>query len=129
MKRSNNLSNNLKALQKARHVTQAEFAQELDMPKSTLQSVMLDGNTTLDTLIHLADALNVTLDDLVFETDLSGREGLIGSLLVSADWYAGQSAERQELLRYHIGGIMKLLTREEVLDTVNDVRRKHDGDL
>ena len=129
MKRTNNLSNNLRAFQKARHVTQTEFAQKLDVPKSTLQSVMLDGNTTLDTLIHLADALNVTLDELVFKSDLPERDRVLEALLVSAEWYANQSPERQRRLRYHIGGIMELLTREEVLDTVNDVERKHDGDL
>ena len=129
MKRNNNLSNNLRAFQKARHVTQAEFAQALDVPKSTLQSVMLDGNTTLDTLIHLADALNVTLDELVFEADLPGREGVMRSLLISADWYANLSPEQQKMLCYHLGGLIKLLTRDEVPDTVNDVGHKHDSDL
>lgn len=128
MKRTNNLSNNLKAFQKARHITQTEFAQALDMPKSTLQAVMLDGNTTLDTLIHLADALDVSLDELVFSADLPEKYGMIQWLLDGVGWYAALSAERQEGLRYHILGILELLTRDGVLHTVNDVRHKCSGD-
>ena len=128
VKRKNNLSNNLKAFQKARHITQTEFAQALNMPKSTLQAVMLDGNTTLETLIHLADALDVSLDELVFSTDVPKKEGVLRWLLAGLSWYASQSPERQELLLGHIKGILELLTRDEVLHTVNDARRECDGD-
>lgn len=132
MQRKNNLSKNLKTLQKVRHITQAEFARELDMPKSTLQTVMMDGNTSLDTLIHIANALNISLDELVFGERPSEREWLIGALFNCIGWFAGQSAERQKKLHYHIDGLMNLLTREEVLafmDTVDDVRRKLNGDI
>lgn len=128
MKRNNNLSNNLRALQKARRVTQSEFAQALDMPKSTLQAVMLDGNTTLDTLIHLADALGVSLDELVFAEDLPERDGVVHWLLDGVRWYADQPADRQEQLRFHIEGILKILTRDGVWHTVNDVGQKYGGD-
>ena len=127
MKRRNNLSNNLKAFQKARHITQTEFAQALDLPKSTLQAVMLDGNTTLETLIHMANALDVTLDELVFDSCLAEKEGMIRWLLTGASWYAEQTAEGQEQLRYHIRGILELLKRDGVLEAVTDAEHKRDG--
>ena len=127
MKRRNNLSINLKAFQKARHITQTEFAQALDLPKSTLQAVMLDGNTTLETLIHMANALDVTLDELVFDSCLPEKEGMIRWLLTGANWYAEQPAEGQEQLRYHIRSILELLTRDEALDAVTDAEHKCDG--
>ena len=132
MKRGNHLSENLKAFQKARQITQAEFARELDVPKSTLQTVMDSGNTTLDTLINISENLNVSLDELVFGAELSNRERLVEALLRSLGWFTEQPADRQTALCYHINNILNLLTREEVLeilDTVNDVRHKCDGDL
>lgn len=132
MKRRNNLSSNLKTFQRARHITQAEFARELDIPKSTLQTVMLSGNATLDTLINIASSLNISLDELVFGEGQTSREGLIETLLNSMSWFAGQPTARQKTLRYHFNGLLNTLTREEVLEilnTVNDVRRKCDGDL
>ena len=132
MTRKNNLSNNLKAFQRARHITQAEFARELDVPKSTLQTVMLNGNTTLDTLISLADKLNVSLDELVFGDGRTDRERLIKAMLDSGGWFEGQTPDRQDSLCYHVNGLLDILTREEVLyilNTVNDVRCKHIGDI
>ena len=38
----------------------------MGIPKSTVQAIMMDGNTTVDTLIRMANALNISLDDLVF---------------------------------------------------------------
>ncbi len=132
MKRKNNLSDNLRAVQKARHVTQAEFARMLDMPKSTLQTVMDSGNTTLDTLINIAANLNVSLDELVFGAEQSGRQWLVEAMIHSVSWFTQQPAERQKLLCYHLNSLLDILTCEEVLeilDTVHDVRRKCGGDL
>ena len=132
MKRKNLLSDNLRAFQRARHITQAEFARELDVPKSTLQTVMESGNTTLDTLINISERLNISLDELVFGTELPNRERLVEALLHSLSWFAEQPAARQKALCYHFNSILNILTREEaleILDTVNDVRKKYCGDL
>ena len=132
VKRKNHLASNLKAFQRARHITQAEFARELDVPKSTLQTVMDSGNTTLETLINISESLNVSLDELVFGAEMSNRERLVEALLRSISWFTEQPADRQKELCYHINSILNILTREEVLeilDTVNDVRLKYDGDL
>ena len=66
MERNNHLSENLKAYQRAKKKSLAEFSQELGVARSTVQSVMTDGNTTVDTLVRMANALHVSLDDLVF---------------------------------------------------------------
>ena len=132
MKRKNDLSNNLKAVQKALHVTQAEFARMLDIPKSTLQTVMESGNTTLDTLINIAVKLDVSLDELVFGAEPFDKQWLVGAMIHGVSWFTEQPPERQKLLCYHLNSLLDILTREEVLeilDTVNDVRRKFGGDL
>ena len=73
MEPSNNLSKNLKAYQNALGMSQKEFAAHLNVPRSTIQSVMSNnGNTTVDTLIRLSVSLPFSLDDLVFG-DISGE--------------------------------------------------------
>ena len=43
MKRDNHLSDNLKVYQRERGKTLSEFSREIGIAKSTLQSVMVDG--------------------------------------------------------------------------------------
>ena len=66
MDRTNQLAQRLHELQFDRRMTQAQFSREIGLPRSTLQSIMTDGNTTVDTLIRIANALEVSLDELVF---------------------------------------------------------------
>lgn len=109
MERSNNLSNNLKAFQRAQNRSLTEFPRLLGVPKSTLQSVMLDGNTTLDTLIYLADALGVTLDQLVFGADLDETIGCTQWLLSGASWFAKLPPQQQKKLHAYIDAILDLI--------------------
>ena len=62
----NNLSKNLRDFQTEMRKTLMEFSKEPGIAKSTVQSAMEGGNTTLDTAIRMAEQLGVTLDDLVF---------------------------------------------------------------
>ena len=113
VERVNNLSTNLKTLQEGRGQNLTEFSRELCIPKSTLQSVMTDGNTTLDTLIRIANALNTSLDELVFsEMDVEQKDRLL-SLLDGLDWYLILPEGRQEQLCYHLREIQKLMVAEK----------------
>lgn len=112
MKRSNNLSQNLEVLRRAKGVTQTEFAQILGVPKSTLQTVMLDGNTTLDTLIRIADGLGVTLDELVFDKSMSQRSGLASWLMNGLARFSELEPDAQGKLQHDISEILDLLSRQ-----------------
>ncbi len=70
MKRINNLASNLKAYKKANQLTWVEMSEQFGISKSTLQSAMIDGNTTVDTLVRIANATQQSLDELVFSTRL-----------------------------------------------------------
>ena len=73
MEPNNNLSKNLKAYQHSLGMSQKQFAAHLNVPRSTIQSVMAnDGNTTVDTLIRISVSLPFSLDDLLFG-DISGE--------------------------------------------------------
>ena len=66
MEPNNNLAKNLKAYQHSLGMSQKEFAAHLNVPRSTIQSVMAkNGNTTVDTLIRISVSLPFSLDDLV----------------------------------------------------------------
>lgn len=117
MSKRSNLSENLRAFQQQRCITQAEFAQAMNVPKSTLQAIMLGGNTTLETLIRLADALNITLDTLVFDENLPQKIGVIGWLLTGVSWYEALPEENKEKLQYHLGEIMELLRCKDKCDS------------
>ena len=74
MESINNLSKNLKVYQNKLGMTQNEFASYLNIPRSTIQSVMAkNGNTTVDTLIRISASLPFSLDVLVLG-DLSTDE-------------------------------------------------------
>ena len=109
MERSNHLSKNLKAFQQERGKAQAEFSEELGIPKSTVQAIMVDGNTTVDTLIRMANALNVSLDDLVFGELPLKKMYDVQRFLCDVGWFMKLNAEKQGKFRYHLGGLLKLL--------------------
>ena len=59
-----NLGINLRNLRKARGLSMMELSSELDIPKSTLQSIMDGGQTTLYTAMHISRKLRIPLDTL-----------------------------------------------------------------
>ena len=103
MKRSNHLSKNLKVFQQERGKTQAEFSEELGIPKSTVQAIKVDGNTTVDTLIRMANALNVSLVDLLFGELPLKKIHDVQRFLCDVGWFMKLNAEKQEKFRYHLG--------------------------
>lgn len=54
MGREHNLSELLSKLQKGANKSQAEFAKELGIPKSTFGAILRTGNTTVDTLLRIS---------------------------------------------------------------------------
>ena len=109
MEKQNHLSENLKAYQLAQGKSVAEMSKELGIAKSTVQSVMADGNTTLDTLIRLAGAMHMSLDELVFGERPAKQFCDIRFFLAQVGWYAGLPAEKQEKFLYHLFEMLRLL--------------------
>ena len=108
MDRTNQLAQRLHELQFDRRMTQAQFSREIGLPRSTLQSIMTDGNTTVDTLIRIANALEVSLDELVFGSPppLPARER---QLLHAFEQYSKLSVGEREGFMLHFHAIMDLL--------------------
>ena len=112
MERNNDLSKNLKAYQAACGKSLAEFSLDLGIPRSTLQSLLIDGNTTVDTLVRMANSLDVSLEELVFGDIPVKQVRDIRRVLHEIGWFMKLSAEKQELFRYHFGELLRLMEYE-----------------
>lgn len=80
--------NNLQALKEERGLSLTGFSQLLDMSRSTLQAVMSDGQTTLDTACRIANALQLPLSTLTGGELLPDKAEVLHSILVVVDWYS-----------------------------------------
>lgn len=58
-------SRNLENIRKESGKSIVEFSEELGIPKSTMQPILKTGNTTLNTAVSIASALDVSLDELI----------------------------------------------------------------
>ena len=113
VKRQNYLSENLRAYQKMKGCTQAEFSAELGVPTSTLQTVLYSGNTTLDTLLHLAEALDVSLDELVCCRQNPQGYAWFRQMMQGFGWYVEMDEERQNAVWYHVCQLIQLVKTNE----------------
>lgn len=98
---------NLEAIRKINCQSIAEFAKAADIPKSTLQSIRINGHTTLDTAIRISSALNLPLDSLAGDSRLAEKTGLVQYMLQSVDWFQALSGEEQEEVLFHFQKILE----------------------
>lgn len=84
MEKLKRFAQNLDNIKTRNNKSLTEFAQEIGIAKSTVQSILKDGNTTLDTAIRISTALGISLDDLLNEDiddiENDGGETKAGSL-------------------------------------------------
>lgn len=84
MEKLKRFAQNLDNIKTRNNKSLTEFAQEIGIAKSTVQSILKDGNTTLDTAIRISTALGISLDDLLNEDiddiENGGGETKAGSL-------------------------------------------------
>lgn len=102
---------NLEAIREINGQSIAEFAQEAGVPKSTLQSVRISGNTTLDTAIRISDGLDLPLDSLTGDEQLAEKIDIIRYLLQSIDWFQALSSSEQEEIIQHFQRILEVLCK------------------
>ena len=89
----------------------AEFAEETHVPKSTLQSVLKEGQTTLDTAYRIAWNLDIPLDTLL-RTVLSPQNMKTAhNLLYLLDWYTRLTSDDQQKASQCIQTLLSLIQR------------------
>lgn len=113
MEKTNHLSDNLRTYQYAQGKSLAELSMEFGIARSTVQSVMADGNTTLDTLIRIACAMHCSLDKLAFGGQPAKQTDGVRSFMGRLEWFAGLPTETQEKFVFHLLKMLKLLEHDE----------------
>lgn len=111
MDKQRNLAKNLEAIRRINGQSLAEFAKEADIPKSTFQSIRLNGNTTLDTAIKISEALGIPLDSLVGDDRLAEKLDIIEHTLRSIDWFRPLSSSEREEVVCHFQKILEVVCK------------------
>lgn len=97
---------NLSEIRKARKLSVSELSSELDIPKSTLQSILNDGSTTLYTAIQISNRLDIPLSSLTNESYSGKQTDMLSVILKCFECYTRLPAEDQEKIAYHTKSIL-----------------------
>jgi len=108
MDRHRNFEKNLNEIRKNKQLSVSEFSKELGIPKSTLRSILKDGQTTLNTALRISEALNIPLD--ILTQDNFDKINLANNLLHSLQWYESQDDTYKGMVAFHINKILELCT-------------------
>lgn len=98
-------------IREQRNMSLTEFAKEIGIPKSTLQSILEDGNTTLDTAIRISKGLNIPLDTLLRDESTNTNFSIIQWLLKGLSWYSELPAEDQKEVLLLISKLLEVLQK------------------
>ncbi len=109
MDKHHNFAKNLASIQKLREYSLVEFSKEIGVPKSTLQSVLENGHTTLDTAIRISEGLNIPLDTLLSEDFLSKKIDILHGFIKSFNWFSSLSADDQKIVVFHLTKILEVI--------------------
>ncbi len=102
---------NLEAIRIYKGQSLSEFAGEVGVPKSTLQSIRVNGHTTLDTALRIADGLGLPLDSLVSDGQLAEKISTVQYLLQAVEWFRVLPSNRQEEVTAYFYKILEVLVR------------------
>ena len=111
MNNPSNFSLNLRAIQKESNLSLEKFAKKLRIPKATMQSVMKEGNTSLDTACKISNALEMPLSALTSSTFRPETAHILHRLLDVFSWYNNLSEEQQSIVQAAIHTILEVLKK------------------
>lgn len=111
MGRCQNFAKSLDAIRTLRSVNLTAFSEELGIPKSTLQTILKDGNTSLHTALNIADRLKVPLSSLTDAVVSEDELASIAPLLQCFQWFDRLPKEDREKVAFHINAILEVLQK------------------
>ena len=112
MNKVENFAKNLESIRKTRKKSLTEFVREIGIPKSTLQSILKDGNTTLDTASRVADSLHISLDNLISKEESFDDIRFCESVKEIIAIFDGLDYEQQTTLEYYIIKILEIISKK-----------------
>lgn len=104
-----NLAGSLKNLRKARGLSLAEFTRALDIPKSTLQTVLADGQTSLNTAIRISEKLRIPLDTLTNGVLFTEQVRVMDGLISGVEWFSKLPPEKKKEANELIYALIRII--------------------
>lgn len=114
MNEQNYLAENLKCYKKLRKMTMKEFADELDIPLSTLRTILKEGNTTLHTAIQISRRLDVSLDALINDQELPDKLFFMDQMQKSASWFAELPIKKKDAFASLVSDMLTMIISTEI---------------
>lgn len=102
-----NFAQSLRRIQQEGNMSLTKFAEALRVPKSTLQSILKHGQTSLETACRISEVLSIPLSVLV--DDVCPQTGDLLKLLQSLNWYSSLSREGQEAVAKAMVQILEVM--------------------
>ena len=109
MEKENIFAKNLNLIREMRGQTLTGFSTELGLRRSTLTSILKDGNTTLYTARQISERLGVPLDALLSGEMRRQDFNVIRWFMQGFSTFMALSGEQQEGVSLHVNEILKLL--------------------
>lgn len=91
-----------------------EFAAELDIPLSTLRTVLKEGNTTLHTAIQISRRLGISLDMLTNDRDFPDKLFFMEQMQRTASWFTELPAEKKDVFAKLVTDMWTMVTDSEL---------------
>lgn len=104
-----NLAKKLKWIREAKGYTYVEFAKELGLSKSTIESVISSGHMTLHTAVQISDRLGIPLDILLSDEPLNKEFDVVRWFMRGISTFKDLSGEQQDKITIHLNEILDIL--------------------
>ena len=111
MSKPDNFGANLRALKEEQRLSLTEFSAALNIPRTTLQSVLENGQTTLDTACRISEALEIPLSVLTDDRFPMENVAVLHGFLMMFGWYSDLSKGMQQDVASHIQCLLEALRK------------------
>ncbi len=109
MDKHENFKKNIRMILQAEHLSIAELSRKTGVPRTTIQSVLRDGQTTLNTALRIADGLGIPFSVLTDSTPEAEQRQLLHELFSLFGWFNQLSSSDQQIILEHMRPILEVL--------------------
>lgn len=112
MNHTSNFCSNLRIIKKESKLSLTKFSERLQIPRTTMQSVLNDGQTTLDTACRISNALQLPLSTLTSGLLNQEQADVMKASFIFLNWFDRLSGAEQEKVRLGFTIIMEVLQND-----------------
>ena len=106
-----NFRSNLRLLKKWRKLSLTKFSEEAHIPRSTMQSILEGGQTSLDTACRISHCLQIPLSLLTQGILTSAETDLLHEMMKVLSWYNDLPALEQKKAKQGLNILLDVLSK------------------